>query len=266
MVLKSIIFLLLFSLLGGEGFVFSQQTIKGFYLSNFQSNGTKDWELKGKEAKVYQNLIEIFDMEAKYFRKDRMIDIKADKGKLNRERMCTYLEDNVKIRSSDGLSLFTNSLIWLKNANLINTQDKVVLTKGTMTIEAQGMQANTSLEKVDFKKDVKIKFSKEDAPRIITIDCKGPLEIDYKKGEAIFKSQVIVESEEGKMIADRAIVYFAKDSKSIERIVAEGNVKIYRGANVTFAQKATYLNKEKKIILEGRPRLILFPQKVSSKD
>ncbi|MCD6583169.1 MAG: LPS export ABC transporter periplasmic protein LptC [Candidatus Omnitrophica bacterium] len=259
------VFLLLF-FLGIEEFVFPQQKIRGFYLSNFKSNGTKDWELKGREAKVYQNLVEIFDMEANYFLKDRMVNIKADRGKLDKERMCTYLENNVKIKSSDGFSLFTNSLTWVKKTNLIDTQDKVVLTKDKIRVEAQGMEANTSLEKVDFKKNVKIQFPKENTPQMITVDCEGPLEIDWHKGEAIFKSQVVVNSEEGRMIADRATVYFVRNNKSIEKIVAEGNVKIYRDNSVTFAQKATYLNKERKIVLEGRPRLIFFPQKLSRKD
>jgi lipopolysaccharide export system protein LptA len=95
---------------------------------------------------------------------------------------------------------------------------------------------------------------------MITVDCEGPLEVDYAQGYAVFNDNVVVESSEGKMFSEKATVFFLKDTKTIERIVSEGDVKIIRDDNVTFAEKATYIEAEKRLILEGRPRLILFPE------
>jgi len=50
----------------------------------------------------------------------------------------------------------------------------------------------------------------------------------------------------------------------IAKIVSEGNVKIVRPDNVTFAQRATYYGADARVVLEGRPRLIYFPSDDSS--
>jgi lipopolysaccharide assembly outer membrane protein LptD (OstA) len=47
----------------------------------------------------------------------------------------------------------------------------------------------------------------------------------------------------------------------IEKIVATGDVKIIRDDVVTFGEKAIYSEKNKKITLKGKPRLVIFPDK-----
>ena len=88
----------------------------------------------------------------------------------------------------------------------------------------------------------------------------GPLEIDYNQAKAIFNKDVVVVSKEGRIEADKGIVYFDKDRQTIIKIICEGNVKIEKENNVSFAEKVIYLSKEKKIVLEGNPRLVIFPE------
>jgi len=234
---------------------FAQRQIKEFYLSDWFKE-KKKWELKGKEALVFNKYVEIEDLEAKYFLKNRIIDLKSDKGRIIKPMKEVYLKDNVRVKTSDGISLFSSSLAW-KN-NLLFTEDKVELKRDNLKIIAKGLRAEESLKKVNFQKEVKVDFYEKNNKIVIT--CSGPLEIDYNQAKAIFNKDVVVTSEEGRIEADKGIVYFDKDKKKIIKIVCEGNVKIEREGNISFAKRATYLDKEKKIILEGNPRLVIFPK------
>ena len=49
-------------------------------------------------------------------------------------------------------------------------------------------------------------------------------------------------------------------TKKIKKVISQGNVKIIKGDNITFAEKATYFGLDGKLVLEGNPRLIYFPE------
>ncbi|MCM8779917.1 MAG: hypothetical protein NC914_02065, partial [Candidatus Omnitrophica bacterium] len=66
--------------------------------------------------------------------------------------------------------------------------------------------------------------------------------------------------------SDTMDIYFntAKENKSadiggsIEKIVARGNVKIVRGENISYSQEATYSAADQKVVLTGRPKLVIY--------
>lgn len=238
---------------------YSQQKIKDFYLSNFKDDGTQDWEVKGKFATIHDNYVDIDEMEANYYAKDDTILITSDEAKLNKENMDVYLKDNVHIENKEGATLETDSLNWQREQNHIETDDRVKTTRDSMQIEAAGLSADTQLKKAAFKKDVKVTLPDQESEEVTTAVCSGPLEIEYNEGKAIFNKDVVVTNPHGKLYSDKATLFFDTENKEITKIVSEGNVKIVRGNNVTFSQKATYLSKEQKITLEGRPRVIYYP-------
>ena len=82
----------------------SEQKIKDFYLSNLKEDGSKDWEVKGKEATIKDKFVDIENMDAKYYSEKNPVYIKSDKAKLNKENMNADLKDNVelKIPNKDG--------------------------------------------------------------------------------------------------------------------------------------------------------------------
>ncbi len=246
-------------LVGNNSFAFSQQRIKDFYLSNWQKD-EKIWEVKGREATVYEGYIDIDKMQAKYFLKERTIDIKSEKARLYKPNMDIFLKDKVFIQTSDGIKLFAKSLEWREEKKLLKTDEEVKVKRDQFSVNAEGLEASTQLEKINFQKNVEVKLP-DKVGNMITITCKGPLEINYNEGKAVFNNEVVMESKEGRIESDRAIVYFSADNKSIIKIVCEDNVRIKKDGNVTFSDKAIYFAEEKKIILEGRPRLIIFPQK-----
>ena len=255
--------ILLFITLSSAGVcsLYAQEHIKDFHISNYNEDGSPDWVVKGREATVHDTHVDIEDMEAKYYSKDDTIDIESDTAKMDKKKMDVYLKDNVKIASKDGVTLETDSLDWQRTDNKINTKDWVEVKKDDFQLKAKGLDGDTQFKDVDFKENIQMQIPNEDGKDFTIITCKGPLEIEYKAGKAVFNDEVIVESTEGKMYSDKTTVFFNLDEKKMEKMVAEGNVKIMRGENITFAKKATYFGEDGKIVLEGQPRLIYFPEK-----
>ena len=252
----TIIFLLLFFNFPA----YSQQKIKDFYLSNFKKDGSRDWEVRGDEAIVNDDDVDINDMKANYYSKDDTIVITSDKATLNKENMNAHLQDNVKIKNKEGVTLSTESLDWKRDQNHIETEDWVKTSKDSMQVTAKGLSADTEFRKIDFVKEVEATYPDQKTGEPTTVTCTGPLEIEYNEGIAIFNDNVIITHPQGKMFADRATVHFGTEEKKIEKIVCEGNVKIEREDNITFAKKATFYADQARLVLEGRPRVMYYMQ------
>ncbi|UCC94502.1 MAG: LPS export ABC transporter periplasmic protein LptC [Candidatus Omnitrophota bacterium] len=242
---------------------FAQQRIKDFYLSNYKENGTQDWEIQGDQATVHDKFVDIENMNAKYYYEEDTVSIKSQKAKLDKEDFAVHLEDDVHIENPEGMKLSSDSLDWKRAENKVQTADWVQAQKDEMQIRAKGFTADTKFRNVDFQEDVEVKLPNKESDTHTTITCSGPLEIEYNEGKAVFYNNVVVEDEQGKLFADKATVFFdtkKKGMKGITKIIAEQNVKIIKDENITFAEKATYLGDEGRIVLEGSPRLIYFPK------
>lgn len=253
-------FLLSFIFIHAGFRAYPQQTVEDFYLSNYQQDGGKSWELKGKEAHVFDNHVEVEDMDATYYHDERVLEIEADRGTMEKPAMDAYLEENVRVRSDDGASLYTDSLTWKNKEGVLASEDDVRLENGEMSIEAEGFESETRLKKVDFQKKVKVSVPQGKRSGPLTVECEGPLKIDFNAGVAVFHDKVDVNSPDGKMLSDKATVFFDSEKKVIIKIIAEGNVKMIRDDNVTFAERAVYTEDGEQLVLEGSPRLILFPE------
>jgi len=237
-----------------------QQRMQDFYLSSYKEDGVKNWEIRGAEAHIFDDYVDIEGVKAKCYEENDVIDIEADKAKLKQKAMNVHLRENVEITSKQGVTLNTDYLIWERDKNKMKTNEWVKVKKeDSMEIEATGMEADTQIKQADFKEDVKVNIPQEDG-RTMVVTCDGPLEIDYQKSIAVFKNNVEVEDEQGKLFCDRATVFFDPEAGKMKSVVAEGNVKIIKDENVTFAEKATYFGDREKVVLEGRPRLVIFTQ------
>ncbi len=47
-------------------------------------------------------------------------------------------------------------------------------------------------------------------------------------------------------------------NSSIDKIIARGNVKIVRGENISYSDEAIYSGTDKKIVLSGKPKLVIY--------
>lgn len=129
----------------------SAQKIKDFYLSNVKEDGSKDWEVKGKEATVHDAYVDIDKMEGKYYSDKDTIFIKSDKAKVNKENKDADLRDNVELkipnkdgtyvtvncsgplemRYNDGIAIFNNDVV------VDNAQGKLFSDKATVYFDTK---------------------------------------------------------------------------------------------------------------------------------
>jgi lipopolysaccharide export system protein LptA len=77
---------------------YAQQRIKDFHLSNYKENGSRDWEINGADATVYDKYVDIDKMDAKYYSKDNVMSVKSDTAKLDKDNMNASLRDNVEVK------------------------------------------------------------------------------------------------------------------------------------------------------------------------
>jgi len=258
----------------------ADQKINDFSLAGFGERGRKTWDINGKSADIYDTNIKLKDIVGNLYGEEENIKLTADKGDFNKARDQVHLEQNVVITTSKGARLTTNSMNWDRKNQTVNTKDRVNIVRENMIATALGANGHPNLNKVNLEKEVQVEISsakenaQEPAAKSKTvITCDGPLEIDYQNNTATFKNNVKVDNKDAFIYSDIMDVYFAKPGvketvvdtdkapalmgSKIEKLIARGNVKIVKGENTSYSDEATYLALEKRIILTGRPRLVL---------
>ena len=235
------------------------EKIKDFHLSNYKDDGTQNWQIQGKQAFVYDNYVDIEEMEGSYHSVEDIISVKSQKARMDKVNFDVSLKKNVYIENKQGIKLFTDSLNWSRANSKIDTCDRVRIQQDKMQIKARGMNADTGLKTVDFKEEVEVIFPDKEG-EVIVITCQGPLEIKYNEETAVFYNKVRVKHTSGELFADKATVFFDQKEKKIIKIISQGNVKIIREESLILAQTATYLGGEERIVLEGDPRVVYFSQ------
>ena len=267
----------------------SDQQIMDFSLASFGEKGKKSWDLSGKSADIFSEVIKLKDVIGNLYGKEEDIKLTADKGDFDKTQGKIHLEDNVVITTSTGAKLTTDSLDWDRKNKLVATKDAVNIVRGNMVTTASGAHGEPDLKKVSLEKDVTVninpdtegKNKEQNVKKKIVITCDGPLQIDYDKNIATFNNNVNVDTQDAIIQSDIMDVYFGKTGKDnsgsekeasglgsamgsatmgskIDKIVARGNVKITRGENVSYSDEATYNALDKKIILSGKPKLIIY--------
>ena len=205
--------------------------VMAFDLEGLADDGSKKWDVKGQSAEsVTEEQVKLNNITASTYGKDSHATITADTGLYDKARNSVHLEQNVKA-----------------------------------VIENTGKGAGDYLGMPSATEDAsKLKQLPADADRpkktktIIT--CDAEVEFNYEKNEGYFSKNVHVVNDEGTIDADKITIYLDPVTKAIKTIVAEGNVKIRRGDNMSYSDKATYLEADKKIVLTGQPKLVLYQE------
>lgn len=278
----------------------SDQQIGDFSLSGYGEKGKKNWDLSGKTADIFTDTVRLKDVTGNLYGKEEDIRLTADKGDFNKADGKVRMEKNVVITTSSGTKLTTDSLEWDRKAQLVTTDDPVNIQRDNIVIDASGAKGEPNLKKVALQRDVKLdikpsgadKDKSEGPTEKIVITCDGPLEIDYEKNIASFYNNVKVAREDSTIHSDKMFVYFIPGKKEaqeteggapgkqpsegknpgltgdmmgskIDHIVAQGNVRVLRGENVSYSEEAIYNALDRKITLSGRPKLIIYSTKLS---
>ena len=253
----------------------SDQQIGDFSLSGFGDKGKKAWDLSGKSADVFSEVVKLKKVVGNNYAQNDTINLTADNGDFDKKSGVVHLQDNVVITTTSGSKLTTDTLDWDRKQQIVSTLDKINLTRSDMHLSGQGAQGQTGLKQIVLEKDVRLNILAQDKQASkkekILITCDGPLDVDYEKNIAIFNNNVKVEKPDLTIYSDKMQVYFTPNqqdsasaegfagiSSSLSKIVALGNVRIIRGENISNSQEATYTAIDKKISLTGRPQIIIY--------
>lgn len=242
----------------------SPQQFQGFTLDGYTDGGHKAWDVKGDTADVSGNTIELTNPDANSYGKDN-VNIKAKTGSIDKESGQMHLEKDVVITTQSGARMTTNSLDWEREKDLVTTNDRVKITRDDIIAEAMGAIAHPNLQTGQMNKDVTVELrpkpDKDGNPQLpVTITCDGPLEIDQLKQQATFNKNVVAVQEGRELKADKVEVFFDQTTKQIKQMICTGHVAITQGGNTTYSESAVYTAGDQKMILSGRPKLILQTQ------
>jgi LPS export ABC transporter protein LptC len=270
----------------------SDQQIGDFSLTGYGEKGKKSWDLSGKSADIFTEVVKLNKVIGNLYGKDENIKLTADRGDFNKNDGKVHLEQDVVITTSSGAKLTTDSLDWDRKNQLVTTEDPVNIQRDNMVIVAQGAKGEPNLKKVALEKDVRLDINpppaKENQLDAVSktgmnptkqektvVTCDGPLEVDYDQNIATFNNNVKVEREGSVIYSDKMEVYFiiskeeekkvtsepdknqAIMNNKIDKIIAKGNVRVVRGENVSYSDEAIYSAQDKKLVLTGRPRLVI---------
>lgn len=262
------------------------QQMQDFNLAGYGPEGQKTWEVEGATMDMVGNDVKMSDITAHLYGESENMTLTADNGRMNKQTGVMRLEDNVRAVTDSGAQLDTNYLDWSQKDQLITTNDRVNITKDHMTAQGQGIEVQPDLKIAKFEKDVvmtmngqknvspeeaspeKAKGGSEEKKTEIggfgkgrlVITCDGPMNLEYEKHFATFEDNVKVDDEGGggTLYADKMTVYFSEVSKQIEKIDAQGHVRIVRGESTSYSEGAIFTIADKKVILTGRPKLVVF--------
>ena len=199
-----------------------QQKVLAFNLEGLSDSGQKKWDVTGKSAEsVSKTQMKLNDIVAKTYGNDSEATITARDGMYDKTKNNVTLENDVKAT--------------------------IVSTKGFV-----GDMAGSSA--------VKGGPSKEGKKTKTTITCDGEVEFNYENNQAYFSKNVKVSGDDGDIDADKITVNLDPATRRVKEIVAEGNVKIKQGDNITYSDKAVYVESERKILLTGRPKLVIYQE------
>ena len=247
----------------GTGTAFAQDTgqqFEGFNLQGYEDDGRMKWDLRGDTADVFGDQINITNVDANHYGAQPM-NLKAKVGKIDKASGDIRLERDVVITSQQGGQLKTESLDWDKEKDIVETEDKVVLSDQRLTAVGTGMRASPGLMVAKMKKDVTVQVQpqpEKSGSQPVTITCDGPLEIDQKKNKAVLKENVVAVQGDRILKADEITVFFNPEAQTVQKMVCAGNVEIIQGGNKTHSQRAVYEADTQKLTLTGQPKIILI--------
>jgi len=77
------------------------------------------------------------------------------------------------------------------------------------------------------------------------------LSADSAKESVTFEGNVVVKQDDVTLQADRVFAEYSREARSVEKITAEGNVRVIQGKREARAARAVFYNLEQRIVLTG---------------
>jgi len=253
-----------------------EQKIVAFNLANYTKDGGKKWELKGESADILAEIIYLENILVNNYQ-DPPSKLTSDEGQYNRKDKTVLLTKNVLLTTDDGFSLTTDSINWDGNTDFISTEDYVEVKRADVFATGTGAEAISEVKHVKLLKDVTVILLKdamsggaldelksaedESEDTSTTITCDGVLDIDYENNIAVFNDNVKVDDKRGQIYSEIMSAYLDPVSKNIVKVIAEEGVRVVRGKDSTFSDRAIYTTADQKIVLLGKPKIYIQADK-----
>lgn len=240
------------------------QKVQSFTVSGASEDGKSKWEVEGESADIFSDTVNLQAIKAKSYGGDVSVTLTADEGTFFKNTKDLELKKNVTTNTDEGTTVKSDKLKWIGESGKIITDDTVYINRQDADIQGKGAEVIPKMKKAQLNQDIKMtinppaKNPKAGAKPPTIITCDGPLQMDYKNNVSYFNKNVIIEDQQGKIFADKVIVYINPKEKTIKKAIARGHVRITHKQNTTYSKEAIYLPDENKVILIGRPKVLIY--------
>ncbi len=217
-----------------------------------ERRGVVDWELTAKVARKYidRPLIELDDLRGLYKPKpDVNIEFTGSKGSMDTEKEAGRV-DNVEVFYKGEYTLKSSYMDFDFKNGITTTQDPVDIKGQKIDMQGVGLLANTAEETVKLLSDVKGIITTEKAKYRFQADS---LLYYFQVSTYILEGKVIMKGEDLHLVSDLVHIYSTEDE--VDRIEADGNVRVISKGTVAKSEKAVYHFKEGKIVFTQSPRV-----------
>lgn len=93
---------------------------------------------------------------------------------------------------------------------------------------------------------------KSNQPINITSDS---MEAETKANKVVFKGNVVAKQQDVTITSNELMATYGDNGKELKDVLATGNVRITQQDKIAVAERALFLNAERKIILTGNPKV-----------
>jgi len=243
---------------GAEDAADLKHKVYSFEIDGKTSKGVKQWHLEGKEAEMIGDEIHLEGLDVVAYGEDFTVNLTSDKGIYRKNKAEVELIGDVKVVSEDGAVLTTDRAKWLQTTREITTDSVVNIERENMRARGRGALANSFERRAVLLTDVTVEME----PATL-VECDGSLDVRFEDNKAVFSENVRVTDKDGKLFSDTLTVYFDPETRKIAEVVAENNVKVWRGKSYTLCEKATYTDGTRSVKFTGNPRVVIAPEELT---
>lgn len=143
----------------------ADMTMDNFHFTQ-AGKGKIDWEVKAVRAKLFkkENKAVLEDVEAVFTTSQGIrLELKGDEGLFNTELHDIYIRkknNKIKIISSNGYTMTTDSLSWNNKNRIVATDDEVSIEGKEIKLKGKGLRINAVTQELEVVSDVEAVIKK----------------------------------------------------------------------------------------------------------
>ncbi len=218
-----------------------------------EKRGVVDWELTAKIARKYLDkpLIELENLKGLYKPKpDVSIEFTGTKGSMDTDKESGHVE-NVEVFYKGEYALKSPHMDFDFKQGVTTTKDVVDIRGEKIDMKGVGLLANTNEETLKILSDV--------AGTITTDKGRYNFQSDsllyyFQVSTYVLEGKVMMTGKDLHLVCD--IVHIYSIDNEVDRIEADGNVRVATKGTVAKSEKAVYHFKEGRIVFTQSPRVI----------